>query len=65
MVRNYAKLQQMIEQRERHRISYWIKLIQDVMVELEEEAEGRQEMPFEEFQKWARALGIEKGWAKE
>jgi len=55
----------MIEQRERHRISDWIKLIQDVMVELEEEAEGRQEMPFGELQKWARALGIEKGGAKE
>ena len=64
-MRNYARLQQMIEQRERHRISYWIKLIQDVMVELEEEAKGRQEMAFEEFQKWARALWIEKGWAKE
>jgi hypothetical protein len=64
-VRNYAKLQQLIEQRERHRISYWIKLIQDVMVELEGEAKSRQEMPFEEFQKWARTLGIEKGWAKE
>jgi len=35
------------------------------MIEVEGEAKGRREMAFEEFQMWARALGLEKGWAKE
>jgi hypothetical protein len=34
------------------------------MVELEGEANINQPLPFEEFQKWARALGIRKGRVK-
>ena len=64
LVRSYEKLQQMIAQKERHPISYWINLIQGVMVELEGEADIQQPIPFEEFQKWAKALGIRKGWVK-
>lgn len=60
-----TKLQQMIQGKERHPIMVWIKLIQDVMVELEREADVKQSIPFEEFQKWARTLGIRKGWVKE
>jgi len=63
-LRSYVTLQQMIEQKERHPVSYCVKMIQGVMVELEGEADIEQPIPFEEFQKWARALGIRKGWVK-
>ncbi|TMI08458.1 hypothetical protein E6H34_04230 [Candidatus Bathyarchaeota archaeon] len=65
LVRSYARLQQMIEQKERHPVSYWVNLIREVIVGLEGEADIKQAIPFEEFQKWARALGLRKGWIKE
>jgi hypothetical protein len=46
-------------------IEYWIKLIEEVLAELEGEVDTRQPITFEEFQKWARAIGIWKGWVKE
>jgi hypothetical protein len=65
LVRSYAKLQQMIKDNERHTVTYWLKLIQEVLVELEGEVDVRQPITFEEFQKWARAIGVRKGWVKE
>jgi hypothetical protein len=65
LVRSYEKLQQMMAQKERHPIPYWINLIQKVTIEREGEADIELPIPFEEFQKWARALGIRKGWVKE
>ena len=53
LVGSYEKLQQMIAQKERHPISNCVNLIQEVMVELEGEADIEQPIPFEEFQKWA------------
>jgi hypothetical protein len=55
----------MIKDNERHPVPSWIKLIQQVLVELEGEVDTKQSISFEEFQKWARALGIRKGWVEE
>jgi hypothetical protein len=34
VVRSYARLQQLIQEKERHTIPYWIKLIDSVVLEL-------------------------------